>query len=240
MKLTFLGTRGYIEAKTRRHRMHTSLMVAYRGRGVMIDCGETWLGRLDDVSPRTIVITHAHADHVGGLADGSDCPVYATEQAWEGMGAFPLRERRTMPLRKPRKIEGVTFEAFGVEHSLRAPAVGYRISAGRVSIFYVPDVVYIYEREAALAGVRLYIGDGATLTRSLIRRRGDRLIGHTTVQTQLTWCQKEGVRRAIITHCGSEIVTGDERSLSAKLAEMARQRGIEAELAHDGMELVLR
>jgi ribonuclease BN (tRNA processing enzyme) len=240
MKLTFLGTRGYIDAKSRRHRMHTSLMVAYRGREVMIDCGETWLGHVHDVSPRSIVITHAHADHVGGLANGCDCPVYATEQAWEGMGAFPLRERRTMPLRKPRKIEGITFEAFGVEHSLRAPAVGYRISAGRVSIFYVPDVVYIHEREAALAGVRLYIGDGATLTRSLVRRRDDRLIGHTTVPTQLTWCQKEGVPRAIITHCGSEIVTGDERSLSAKLAAMARQRGIKAELAHDGMDLILR
>jgi hypothetical protein len=32
MKLTFLGTRGEIDARTRRHRMHTSLLVVSRGR----------------------------------------------------------------------------------------------------------------------------------------------------------------------------------------------------------------
>src|SRR5438093_1098342 len=44
MKLTFLGTRGEIEKRTRRHRMHTSLMVSYRAADVMIDCGLDWLG----------------------------------------------------------------------------------------------------------------------------------------------------------------------------------------------------
>jgi len=46
--------------------------------------------------------------------------------------------------------------------------------------------------------------------------------------------------RAIITHCGSEIVTGDERGLAAKLRGMGIERGLEARIAHDGMELVLR
>ncbi len=40
MKLMFLGTRGEIGARTRRHRMHTSLLVSYRSANVMIDC---WL-----------------------------------------------------------------------------------------------------------------------------------------------------------------------------------------------------
>jgi len=39
VNLTFLGTRGEIEARTRRHRMHTSLLVSHRGARVMIDCG---------------------------------------------------------------------------------------------------------------------------------------------------------------------------------------------------------
>jgi hypothetical protein len=47
------------------------------------------------------------------------------------------------------------------------------------------------------------------------------------------------VPKAIITHCGSEIVTGDERRLSAKLCAMAVQRGIEVRLAYDGMKLEL-
>jgi hypothetical protein len=65
------------------------------------------------------------------------------------------------------------------------------------------------------------------------------LIGHSPVRTQLTWCEKEGVPLAILTHCGSEIVTCDERRLSAKLCAMAVERGIEVRLAYDGMKLEL-
>ena len=42
MKLTFLGTRGEIEARTRQHRMHSSLLVSYRGAKVMIGVGENY------------------------------------------------------------------------------------------------------------------------------------------------------------------------------------------------------
>jgi hypothetical protein len=80
---------------------------------------------------------------------------------------------------------------------------------------------------------------GATLTRSFIRKRGRALIGHSAVRTQLTWCQKEGVPRAIITHCGSEIVAGDERKLSAKLRAIAAERGVDVRIAYDGMKLIL-
>jgi len=115
------------------------------------------------------------------------------------------------------------------------------VSAGRVHIFYVPDVAWIKDREAALADVRLYVGDGATVKRSMVRKPGDVIIGHVPIQTQLTWCQKLGVRRVIFTHLGSEIVEGDERTIGSDLRNMAAERDVEqVELAHDGMELVLR
>jgi hypothetical protein len=113
------------------------------------------------------------------------------------------------------------------------------VSAGRASVFYVPDLVFIHDRAAALKNVQIYIGDGATVTRSFIRRCDKALIGHSPVRTQLTWCEKEGVPQAIITHCGSEIVTGDERKLFAKLRGMAAGRGIEVRIAYDGMKLEL-
>jgi ribonuclease BN (tRNA processing enzyme) len=241
VKLTFLGTRGYIEARSRLHRRHTSTLVAYRGREVLLDCGEDWRGRLEEMGrPRAAFITHAHPDHAGGLADGAPWPVFATARAWEGLEGYPLERGGVLGARQPVTVAGITLEPFTVQHSTRAPAVGYRITAGRVSVFYAPDLVYIDQRAAALGGCLLYVGDGASLDRSLVRKTGGSLIGHTPFRTQLTWCQKEGVPRAVATHCGSQIVAGDERQLGAKLREMAAERGVEAEIASDGRELVLR
>ena len=84
----------------------------------------------------------------------------------------------------------------------------------------------------------MYIGDGATVTQSFIRRRGKTLIGHSPVRTQLTWCEKERVPLAIVTHCGSQIVTGDERQLFANLRGIAAERGVEIFIAYDGMKLM--
>jgi phosphoribosyl 1,2-cyclic phosphodiesterase len=239
MTLTFLGTRGEIEMRTRRHRMHTSLLVSHRGARVMIDCGLDWLGKFQRLHPSAVVLTHAHPDHAWGLKRGAPCPVYAPEKTWQELLHYPITERRLIKERTPTKVCGITFEAFTVEHSILSPTVGYRVRAGRARIFYAPDLIFIHDRSAALKGVQIYIGDGATLTRSFIRRRGKALIGHSPVRTQLTWCQKEGVPRAIITHCGSEIVNGDERKLSANLRAMAAERGVEVRIAYDGMKLML-
>jgi phosphoribosyl 1,2-cyclic phosphodiesterase len=239
MKLTFLGTRGEIENRTRRHRMHTSLMVSYRGADVMIDCGLDWLGKFERLRPSAIVLTHAHPDHAWGLKRGAPCPVYAPQKTWQELQLYPIKDRHLIEERTRTKICGITFEAFPVEHSILSPAVGYRVSAGRACIFYAPDLIFIHDRSAALKGVQIYIGDGATVMRSFVRRRGKALIGHAPVRTQLTWCQKEGVRRAIITHCGSEIVTGDERKILAQLRDIACERGVDVLIAYDGMKLTL-
>ena len=219
--------------------MHTSLMVSYRGADVMIDCGLDWLGKFQRVHPRAIVLTHAHPDHAWGLKNGAPCPVHAPQKTWRTLRDCAVEDRHLIKERTPTKICGITFEAFPVEHSILAPAVGYRVSAGRARIFYAPDLVYIHDRGPALKDIQIYIGDGATLTRSFIRRRGKTLIGHAPIRTQLTWCEKEGVPRAIITHCGSAIVNGDQRKLAAKLHAMADERGVEARIAYDGMKLVL-
>jgi phosphoribosyl 1,2-cyclic phosphodiesterase len=241
MKVVFLGTRGEIDLRTPSHLRHSSLAVCYRRRRVMIDAGLDWLGRLRSIRPRAIVLTHAHPDHIDGLSDGAPCPVFACAATWDRMDErrFPL-SRRTLEHRVPSPIEGIAFEAFPVEHSIRAPAVGYRITAGRVSIFYAPDLLYIQERHEALRKCKLYVGDGATMTRPIVRRHGNRIIGHAPVRTQLSWLAEEKVPRAIFTHCGSGIVGGEPARLSSRLEEMARHYGVVAEFPFDGMALVLR
>jgi len=41
----------------------------------------------------------------------------------------------------------------------------------------------------------------------------------------------------MITHCGSEIVTGDKRDIAAKVCAMATERGIGVRIAYDGMKV---
>jgi phosphoribosyl 1,2-cyclic phosphodiesterase len=239
MKLIFLGTRGNTLTWSRRHRRHSALMVCCGRARAMVDCGADWLGRIEALRPGAIVITHAHPDHAGGLAQGAPCPVFTTAESWRLLAGLPIRDRRIIEPRSPIRIADALFEAFALDHSLRAPAVGYRITAGGRTLFYAPDVVNIRERSAALAGIDLYVGDGATVLRPMIRRRDKGLIGHATVRDQLGWCSAEGVRRALFTHCGSGIVAGDERRLGAQLRGSARRCGVDARFAFDGLEITL-
>jgi phosphoribosyl 1,2-cyclic phosphodiesterase len=240
LRLTFLGTRGEIEARTRLHRRHSSLLISTGGKRVMVDCGLDWLRAVHRVRPSVIVLTHAHPDHASGLRGGAPCPVWATEPCWQALARFPLLQCGVLEPGAPAIIAGVQFQAFEVEHSLLAPAVGYRFMAGSASAFYAPDLVSIHDRAEALRGVDLYIGDGATLHRPLVRRRGDRQIGHAPVSTQLSWCRDEGVPRAIITHCGSGIVTAKATTVEARVREIGRERGVTAQLAYDGLRIDLR
>jgi phosphoribosyl 1,2-cyclic phosphodiesterase len=201
--LTFLGTRGEIEARSRQHRRHSAALIQSGDARVMIDCGKDWLRRLGVVAPTAIVLTHAHADHAWGLAKGAPCPVYATKVTWTLINHFPIHERREMPVQKGIRIGGVTFRACPVQHSIRAPAVGYRISAAGSTMFYVPDVAGLTNAVKTLRGIDVYIGDGATIKRSMVRRRGRALIGHAPIVAQLGWCRKVGIKQAVFTHCGA-------------------------------------
>jgi phosphoribosyl 1,2-cyclic phosphodiesterase len=240
MKLTFLGTRGEIEVRSRRHRRHSALLVCQDDARIMIDCGADWLNRLGAIAPTAIVLTHAHPDHAWGLAKGAPCPVYATTQTLGLLQRFPICDRRKMPLRRFVSIGGLRFTAIPVQHSIRAPAVGYRVSGRTGSFFYVPDVANLPNASDTLRRADVYIGDGATIRRSMVRKTNTNLIGHAPITMQLDWCAKANVRCAIFTHCGSPIVRGDVRALNASVQQLGYDHGIDARLACDGDRLTFR
>ena len=238
--LTFLGTRGGIEKRSARHRRHSALLLEHRKFRLMFDCGGDWLGRIKEIDPSAIVLTHAHPDHARGLAAGAPCPVYATAQTWALISHYPISDRHVIRIGKPFALARAQLEAIAVEHSVRAPAIGYRVAVGGTRFFYVPDLVSIRGRRKALRNVALYIGDGARVERPLLRRRGRRRIGHAAICTQLDWCRHAAIRHAIFTHCGSEIVGTNARIMAARLGQLGRERGVIADIAYDGMTLTLQ
>lgn len=221
------------------HRMHSSLMASCNGTRVMIDCGADWLDNLGSISPDAIVLTHAHPDHASGLARGAPCPVYATAETWRTLDRMPIARRERLAPGATFQIGPFRFETWAVAHSVIAPAVGYRIGVGEVSLFYVPDVLSIPDSATALANLDIYIGDGARLEHPIIRGKGAQASGHASIREQLSWCADAKVRRAIFTHCGTPIINADSESVEQALEFLARPLGIEASFACDGEKIRL-
>jgi phosphoribosyl 1,2-cyclic phosphodiesterase len=238
MKLTFHGTLSSTPYGNPRHSRQSMLEVAYGGRRLLIDCGSSWLGRLPFIDPVALLLTHAHDDHVGGLVRGAPCPVYAHAATWEKICRFPLHRRVLVTPQKPFFIAGIRLQAFALQHSPRAPAVGYRIQAGRSTVFYCPDVARIPDRDRVLRGVKLFIADGASVHRSLLRFEDGMLYGHASLFTQLQWCGEQRVPCMLASHCGEEIIENESRIVH-QLQHRARKLHVKADIAHDGMTLKL-
>lgn len=240
MQLLFLGTRGGIKPRSITHYNHASMLITSGRSRIIIDCGSDWLEYTHKLSkkyrPDALLLTHAHDDHAGGLAAGSPCPVYATQDTFDRIRSYPLKDTVRVTPGKPFAIKKFTCTAYAVEHSTRAPAVGYKISDGTQTIFYVPDVALIKNPRKMLKNVDIYIGDGALLTRTtLVREKEGIIIGHAPVVTQLEWCAAAGVTHMIVTHCGSEIVRADPESIAEQCTRLGRIYGIDITVARDGM-----
>jgi phosphoribosyl 1,2-cyclic phosphodiesterase len=207
----------------------------------MIDCGADWLRQVNRIAPDAIILTHAHPDHVDGLRNGVSCPVYGPPAVWRTIERWPIHERHRLASRMPISIGGICFESFPLDHSVIAPAVGYRITGGAAVVFYASDVLRIGHVADALSGTRLYIGDGATIVRPIVhveRRRGVP-VGHASIATQLDWCVQAGIPRAMFTHCGRAIVAG-RSDIETHISALGRARRIDARVAWDGLRISVR
>ncbi|MGE0010299.1 MAG: MBL fold metallo-hydrolase [Candidatus Babeliales bacterium] len=236
MRITFRGTRGNIKVRSKAHYRHTVTEFAFRNTKILIDCGLDWLSHAKKLRADALFVSHAHPDHVGGLKRGVPFPVYATQESWDILANYKIDERILIKPQQPISIGSLIVEAFYVEHSFNAPAIGYRISAGKTIVFYVPDVAKIVHPQKALSGVDLYIGDGAIITRTLLLRESDGIMhGHAPILEQLAWCKKYKVPRAIFTHCGTEITLQDFGNMQEIIQKLGDEYGVETQLAYDGL-----
>ncbi len=243
MRLHFYGTKGYVDASSRSHASHSAFTVEAAGFRLLCDFGENLRGKLAGIAPDAVFVSHAHPDHAWGLAEGTAVPVLASEASHALMSAFPSAARvRALP-EAPVALGPFRVTTFEVLHSVRCPCVAARIETPEGTVVYSGDIVSFESaaaRDRALEGADVYVGDGSTLTASLVRRHGSgALVGHTTIRAQLGWLGKANVPAAVFSHFGEEPIAMGDRSLKAAIQELAAKAAPDCRVlvARDGFEV---
>ena len=240
MKLIFPGTRGEIEEFSSEHRFHTNLSISYKDTSLLIDLGEKYSPDLEGSlnSFDALLITHAHPDHyiwTKRSYETINIPVYLTSETLNYSKNRPSNYK-IIYSEQEFAINDLHIRVHDVLHSLRCPAVCYRIS-GDSTIIYAPDILDTEKpKEIVFKGIDVLVADGSSININMVRRRDDKLFGHAMVRTVINWCRKYNIKKLIITHCGKQIVTGAGHEIEKIISGYAGD-AVKWQIAHDGLEL---
>lgn len=234
----FMGTKGLNEHSASRHRWNASLLLtASSGQTLLIDKGvESMPGLRADF----LLCTHAHPDHAGGFHDGDE--VWCGPDVGNLLKEFaPGARPQTLPPRQAFQLGPFTVTAIPVLHSHITPTYGFRITWDGVSIWYAPDIAAFMseqDKELALNGVDLFIGDGSRSFGTL-RWHEDTLIGHAPYSTQCAWAKAFEIPGVIFTHFGEEWLSLTPSRKKKLKEELERDYGLDVRFAEDGLVTVV-
>lgn len=167
-------------------RYQACLMLSGGGGNVLIDCGATSLTAMkrfgvDPSSIETVLISHLHGDHFGGLPflilDGQfsrrELPLFiagppaieermtATMEAlFPGSSGVQRRfsvEYRALPAKERTAVGSASVTAYPVEHASGVPAYGLRVEYGGRTVAYSGDTEWTDELVALARGADVFV-----------------------------------------------------------------------------------
>jgi phosphoribosyl 1,2-cyclic phosphodiesterase len=241
-------------------RRNTSLLIQRKfsdGRtsNVVIDAGKFFYESAIQLFPKfdvrtidALVITHAHADAVGGFDDLRDwtnnaqesLPIYLREVDLEvveqlfyylvdrnkqtGGGGVAKLSFDTIDS-TPFKADGLELTPLPVEHGKNWECFGYRF--GDVS--YISDASAISEKTADLVqGSEILVLDALRPART----HGT----HFTVEEAIDQARRLGVKRTLLVDATHDI---DHFPVNDELAKLKDSEGLDIQYAYDGLEVAV-
>ncbi len=185
MELTFLGMRGGIELRSRLHRRHSLLLVEHLGARIMVECGADWLGRLDAVAPTAIVLTHARVSGpCPGLRRGGSLSRLRDQGDGEFACLFSYPAAKTHTAAQSNRYRWRDVRGLPVCYSIRAPGSDI-VCPWKTPVFSICPTWPNSRWSPMRCGCSLYVGDGATILRTMVRRKNGTPIGHAPVAAHL-------------------------------------------------------
>lgn len=256
MKLHFLGTCSGSEPMTGRH--HTSTALEINGRLYFLDAGESCsytahLRGLDLLTTRSVIVSHPHMDHIGGLCN----LLWTIRKLVRVQKRPPIAE--ALPVYLPSATLGQAVESLlnNAEHYLlelcsiemKTYRPGTVMDDGDLRVTAFPNthvqpvngVPYSYSFLLECEGRRVaWSGDIRSCSEldDVIGEGCDALIvetGHHKIADVHAYVQGKRIGKVFFTHHGREILN-DPEAAEARIFELF---GNSAVLCNDGMEVEL-
>jgi len=244
MKITFAGTG---DAFGSGGRLNTCFYVEAQKSGFLIDCGASAMISLrkfhiDPNSISTIVISHLHGDHFGGLGffilDAQLVSKRSTDLTIVGPPGLENRHRAAMealfpgsvdikrrfqihfiemPAEQETILDDLTVTPFVVEHYSGAPSYALRINVDGKILTYTGDTQWIETIVPAGKNADLLIAECYQLDRQMK--------GHLDLATLKQHLEELAPKRVILTHMSADMLACHDK--------------IDVETAYDGLVVTL-